>query len=144
MNKQNRETLTLSVTGRIARLSKQLERLSGERLDSENIVPLVATGVRAKSASRVSYQRTRAERDNLPTEQWEITVGGKTTTVGAALETDSGRDHIESQIKSHFTRSETDSRRGAALQKSLRRAIRAERAAIRAERAELERLRSQR
>lgn len=141
MIKQNRETLTLSVTGRIARLSKQLERLSGERLDSENIVPLVATGVRAKTASRVSYQRTRAERDNLPTEQWEITVGGKTTTVGAALETDTGRDHIESQIKSHFTRSETDSRRGAALQKSLRRALRAENKKLKSE---IARLNSQR
>lgn len=137
MSKHNRETLTLSVTGRIARLSKQLERLSGERLDSENIVPLVATGVRAKSASRVSYQRARAERDNLPTEQWEITVGGKTTTVGAALETDTGRDHIESQIKSHFTRSETDSRRGAALQKSLRRALRAENKKLKSEIARL-------
>lgn len=138
MSKQNREILTLPLTGQIARYSKQLEQLTGEQLDSDNIVPLVATGVRAKSSGLVSRQRARAERDNLHTVDWEITIGGETTTVGAALETDRGRDHIESAIKSHLSRSETDSRRGEALQRALRRALRAENKKLRAE---LDRLR---
>tara|TARA_B100001059_G_scaffold86446_1_gene84619 strand:+ start:2557 stop:2982 length:426 start_codon:yes stop_codon:yes gene_type:complete len=134
----NRKILTLPLAGQIARESQKLEILTGQKLDSDNIVPLVATGVRAKTASRISTQRNRAERHNLKTESWEITILGETTTVASALETDSGREHIESRIKSHLSRSETDSRRGEALQRALRRALRAENKKLRAE---LDRLR---
>lgn len=138
MRTSNREILTLPLAGQIARESQKLEILTGQKLDSDNIVPLVATGVRAKTAGRISTQRNRAERNNLKTESWEITILGETTTVASALETDSGREHIESRIKSHLSRSETDSRRGEALQRALRRALRAENKKLRAE---LDRLR---
>ncbi len=138
MKTSNRKILTLPLAGQIARESQKLEILTGQKLDSDNIVPLVATGVRAKTASRISTQRNRAERHNLKTESWEITILGETTTVASALETDSGREHIESRIKSHLSRSETDSRRGEALQRALRRALRAENKKLRAE---LDRLR---
>jgi hypothetical protein len=137
VNTLNRKTLTLPLTGQIARLSAKLELVSGEQLDKSNIVPLVATGIRAKTSGRISTQRNRAERENQPTESWEITICGETTTVGAALETESGRDFIDSRIKSHLSRAETDSRRGESLQRAARRAIRAENKKLRAELAAL-------
>lgn len=138
MNNRNRKILTLSLTGQIARESKKLERLTGEKLDSDNIVPLVATGVRAKTAGRVAQQRKTAEKNSLPVAQWPSTFGGVTYTVAELLDSDSGRKHIDQQIERAESRAETDQRRASLLRAELQRAILAENKKLRAE---LDRLR---
>lgn len=133
MNNRNRKILTLSLTGQIARESKKLERLTGEKLDSDNIVPLVATGVRAKTAGRVAQQRKTAEKNSLPVAQWPSTFGGVTYTVSELLDSDSGRKHIDQQIERAESRAETDQRRASLLRAELQRAILAENKKLRAE-----------
>lgn len=138
MRKSNRETLTLTLDQRLRRASKQLREITGEKLDSENIVPLVETGVRAKTAGRIASQRKTAEKNSLPVSQWPSTFGGVTYTVAELLESDSGRQHLDRQIERAESRAETDQRRASLLRAELQRAILAENKKLRAE---LDRLR---
>lgn len=121
MLNRNRKILKLSITGQIARYSKQLEQLTGEQLDSDNIVPLVASGVRAKTAGRIAQQRKTAEKNSLPVSQWPSNFEGDTYTVGELLESDTGRKHIETQCVRAERRAETDLRRASELRSELQR-----------------------
>ena len=122
MLNRNRKTLTLSLTGQIARYSAQLEQLTGEQLDRDNIVPLVATGVRAKTAGRIARQRKTAEKNSLPVSQWTSNRGGEPYTVGELLESDTGRKHLETQCVRAERRAETDLRRASEIRSELQRA----------------------
>ena len=133
MKNSNREILTLSLTGQIERESKKLERLTGEKLNSDNIVPLVASGVRAKTAGRIAAVRRTAEKNSVPVKHWPSTFRGQTKTVGQFLETDSGRKHINQQIERAESRAETDQRRASLLRAELQRIILLENKKLRAE-----------
>jgi hypothetical protein len=133
VKKSNREILTLTFDQRLRRASAQLRRLTGEKLDSENIVPLVQTGVRSKTAGRIAQQRKTAEKNSAPVSQWPSSFGGRTYTVGELLESDSGRKHIDQQIERAESRAETDQRRASLLRAELQRVLIAENKQLRAE-----------
>lgn len=94
----NRKVLTLSVEGKLARMSRVLKRKTGRELSSENVVEFTTKGVGSAIYGKQSFERSKLE--DSPSAM-PCMYKGKESTYGALSVTENGRERLRSDIKGH-------------------------------------------
>lgn len=105
-----RKTLTLSVDGKLARMSKILKRNTGKELTSDNVVEFTTNGVESAIYGKQSFERSRME--DRP-EDMPCMHKGRQTTYGTLSLTEAGRERLKSDVKGHERSILTHQRRAA-------------------------------
>jgi hypothetical protein len=108
MKATNRKTLTLTVTGKLARLEKLMHRKTGKELTNLNVGQMATSGVCSEIYGAQTRQRAKLE--DTP-EQMPCMYQGKESTYGTVAMTEEGRLHLEAQIEGHLTALATHQRR---------------------------------